>query len=86
MRTFLVTCESLTRASCYSDFCAHQEIVLKRSNYVLLLILAFFPVSSALAQRDAWIRHSSEPIALSSGSRVEFVTMASEAVGRRGLL
>ena len=53
---------------------------MKRSNCVLLIISALFPVS-ALAQRDAWIRHSSEPIALSSGSRVEFVTMTSEAVG-----
>ena len=53
---------------------------MQRSTCVFLLILAFFPVS-ALAQRDAWIRHSSEPIALPSGSRVEFVTMTSEAVG-----
>jgi len=48
---------------------------------VFLLILILFPVAAALAQRDAWIRHSSEPIALPSGSRVEFATMTSEALG-----
>lgn len=50
----------------------------KLVRYLLFLIL-LAPVTG-FAQRDAWLRRSSEPIDLPSGSRVEFHSMESEAV------
>jgi len=46
----------------------------------LVLLFAVIP-ASGWAQRDAWLRRSSEPIDLPGGSRVEFHTMASGAIG-----
>ena len=45
-----------------------------------LLALAVLAPSPASAQRDIWLRRSSEPIALPGGSRVEFSSFASEAI------
>lgn len=50
-------------------------------NPVLFVILLgiLFP-ANAWAQRDAWLRRSSEPIDLPGGSRVEFHAMESDAI------
>jgi S-formylglutathione hydrolase FrmB len=44
------------------------------------LLAAVLAPTSALAQRDHWLRHSREPIDLPGGSRIEFHTMPSEAL------
>ncbi len=48
---------------------------------ILLSILGLFLVPAiSSAQRDAWLRGSSEPIDLPGGSRVEFRTLESDAI------
>jgi len=55
-------------------------------NSILLPILALVLVpatSTRSAQRDAWLRRSSEPIELPGGSRVEFRALESDAIHAR---
>lgn len=57
----------------------------KLARFPMALVLAILAVpiaaSNALAQRDFWLRGSTETIRLPGGSRVEFHEMPSEALG-----